>query len=717
VIHDHLSGKTNVGLYPILVDDTCRLLVCDFDGEQWQLDAQAYVQAADVVGVPTAVEVSRSGQGAHVWVFFTEPVPALDARALGFGLLREAMAVRGELGLDSYDRFFPSQDYLPAKGEGLGNLIALPLQKQCRDTGTTVFVDPRNFTRYPDQWAFLAGVAKLDLTDVQRLVGELRPVAVGPDAPLVRSTLRSEPAPPKVIHAEWSGMLAMRRAGLPPSLLASLKHAASLANPEFYKNENLRISNWNTPRYVRCYAEDLEFLYLPRAMADKARDLVAQADSRLEITDRRADPPSIEVAFTATLRDRQPDAVAELGRHDLGVLEAPPGSGKTVMGCALIAHHRVPTLVLVDRAPLMDQWRERLTTVLDIDPGQVGQIGGGKTKPTGVIDLAMMQTVARMDDAAERLSAYGLVIVDEAHHAGAPTVEKAVRRIPARRWIGLTATAYRRDGLGPVIFMHCGPKRHTIPIIDKTDPDALQRGLYVHPTVFALPDDADTTKPGAITSVVFGGLVADETRNDQVCHDVHDALGRGRNCLVLTRQTAHVEALAARLRELGHEPHLLYATRKAKELKQALAFLADPPVAGPPLLVVATDKYVGEGYDCPRLDTLFLAHPVSFKGSIFQYVGRVLRNHPGKTTVEVHDYVDSAVGVLAAMWRKRSRSYAQLGYHHNPVRVVYSSAEPGAVEAVEQAGRAGVLLAQLPYPPRERRGATVAFSEHLQVAE
>jgi hypothetical protein len=169
VVRDHLSGKISIGLYPMLADDTCRLLACDFDGEQWQLDAQAYVQAAESAGVPTAMEVSRSGQGAHVWVFFSEPVPALDARALGFGLLREAMAVRGELGLDSYDRFFPSQDYLPVKGEGLGNLIALPLQKQCRDSGTTIFVDPATFTPYPDQWAFLAAVAELELDDVQRV--------------------------------------------------------------------------------------------------------------------------------------------------------------------------------------------------------------------------------------------------------------------------------------------------------------------------------------------------------------------------------------------------------------------------------------------------------------------------------------------------------------------------------------------------------------------
>ncbi len=666
VIHDHLSGKTTVGLYPMLTDDSCRLLACDFDGANWQLDAQAYAQAASALGLPVAVEVSRSGQGAHVWMFFTEPLPALDARALGFALLREAMALRGELGVESYDRFFPTQDYLPAKGEGLGNLIALPLQKQCRARDTTVFVDPDTFAVHGDQWEFLAQMQRVTLTEAQRLVSELPPVAVGPETRLFRSSLRAEPAPPKQVHAEWGGMLAVRRSGLPASLLASLKHASSLANPEFYKNENLRISNWNTPRFIRCYREDLEFLYLPRAMADKAQALITDAGSTLLITDRRAQPTPIEVNFVGALRPPQQAAVAELVRHDLGVLEAPPGAGKTVMGCALIAHHKVPTLVLIDRTPLMDQWRERIAAMLDTTPAQVGQIGGGKTKPTGVIDLAMMQTLARMDDAADRLSGYGLVIVDEAHHAGAPTVEKALRRIPARRWIGLTATAYRRDGLGPIIFMHCGPKRHVIPMVDTTDPEPMSRTVRVHYTDFVLPEDVDTTKPGAITSVVFNGLVADDDRNNQVCDDIHAAVVRGRHCLVLTRQTKHVEALAERLRKQGHQPHTLYATKKAKELKELLAMLADPPPDGPPLLVIATDRYVGEGYDCPRLDTLFLTHPVSFKGSMVQYVGRILRTYPGKNSVEVHDYVDPHLTVLAAMWRKRARSYAQLGFTVDP---------------------------------------------------
>lgn len=210
--------------------------------------------------------------------------------------------------------------------------------------------------------------------------------------------------------------------------------------------------------------------------------------------------------------------------------------------------------------------------------------------------------------------------------------------------------------------MHCGPKRYTIPLVDKTTPQALQRTVSVHETGFTLADEADTASPGAITSVVFAALVADAARTEQICQDVHNALGRGRHCLVLTRQTVHVDAIAVRLRELGHQPLLLYATRKAKDLKQVLALLADPPAGGPPLLVVATDRYVGEGYDCPQLDTLFLAHPLSYKGSMVQYVGRILREHPGKTAVEVHDYVDVKVGVLAAMWRKRARSYAHLGF-------------------------------------------------------
>jgi superfamily II DNA or RNA helicase len=662
VVHDHLSGRATVGLYPMLPGDACRLLACDFDGADWHLDAQAYAHAARAAGVPAAVEISRSGGGAHVWTFFTAPVPALDARVLGFALLREAMAVRGELGLDSYDRFFPTQDHLPVAGEGLGNLIALPLQKECRARGTTVFVDPDTFTPHPDQWAFLAGMGRLSPADLARLAGELRPAAVGPEAAWFRPTRSAEPAPPAAVHAEWGGMLAIRRAGLPPSLLAALKHAASLANPAFYKNENLRISNWNTPRFIRCYVEDLEFLHLPRAMADTAARLVAEAGSRLDVVDRRPEPAPIDVTFTATLRGPQPAAVAALARHDLGVLEAPPGSGKTVMGCALIAHHRLPTLVLVDRAPLAAQWRERIAATLDVDPARVGQIGGGKTRPTGVIDIAMMQTLARMEGAADKLAGYGLVIVDEAHHAGAPTVEKAIRRIPARRWLGLTATAYRRDGLGPVVFLHCGPKRHVIPLVDADDPDPPARTVHAHHTAFALPDGADTATPGSITSVVFTALAADDARNRAVCADVHDALARGRNCLVLTRRTAHVETLAGLLREHGHRPHTLYATRKPAELRESLALLADPPAGGPPLLVVATDRYVGEGYDCPRLDTLFLAHPVSFKGSMVQYVGRVLRSHPGKTGVEVHDYVDAEVGVLAGMWRKRARSYAQLGF-------------------------------------------------------
>jgi hypothetical protein len=284
------------------------------------------------------------------------------------------VADRGELDLDSYDRLFPSQDYLPERG--FGNLIALPLQGACRrDRNTTVFVNPRTFEAWPDQFAFLSSLARMTPADVRRIVEDLRPVTVGPDAPLHRSTLRPDPKPPPVIEARLSGMLALRRAGIPPGLYGTLKHLAVLHNPEFHKNERLRLSNHATPRFIRCYAEDLEHLYLPRGLTEAAATLIEAAGSRLEVDDARSEPAPLEVAFAGALRDLQAEAVEELARHELGVLEAPPGAGKTVMGCALIARHRTPTLVLVDRRELLDQRRHR-----------VGVTHRAEAKHTGVAD-------------------------------------------------------------------------------------------------------------------------------------------------------------------------------------------------------------------------------------------------------------------------------------------------------------------------------------------
>jgi Type III restriction enzyme, res subunit len=318
--------------------------------------------------------------------FFSEPVAAAEARAMGAALLHEAMAIRGEMDIESYDRLFPAQDYLPRRG--FGNLIALPLEGRCRQKRTTLFVDPATFEPYQDQFAYLSSLERMTRRDVVERAEELQPPTVGPAVRLHRSPLVAETPPPDVIKAELSGMLAIRRAGLPPSLLSSLKHLASLHNPEFYSRQQIGLSVWGAPRMLRCYSESLDRLFLPRGVADRAAKLIEKAGSRLAITDLRSAPAELEIEFTGTLRAEQQAAV------DIGVLVAPPGAGKTVMGCGVIARHQVPTLILVDRTPLVDQWKERLREHLGLGPKDIGQLGGGKkTKLTGRIDLATLQSL------------------------------------------------------------------------------------------------------------------------------------------------------------------------------------------------------------------------------------------------------------------------------------------------------------------------------------
>ncbi|MHB8380687.1 MAG: TOTE conflict system archaeo-eukaryotic primase domain-containing protein [Acidimicrobiales bacterium] len=652
-IANHLTGKLHIGLYPLLRDESCQLLVCDFDGSSWALDALAYVDAARVLGVSAALERSRSGDGAHAWIFFSDRVPATRARRLGTILLREAMNTRGEMDLASYDRLFPTQDFMP-KGT-FGNLIALPLQKEYRDRGTTVFLDLNTLKPVDDQWAFLSAVSRLSRVSVESIVEACPMVGAGPDENTFQSSRRvALSVLPREVHAVADAMLEINRSGLPPALLTALKHLASLHNPAFYEKERLRFSTWDTPRMIRCYGESLESLLLPRGLTEAAAGVVTAAGSRLSIRENRPDPKPIEFAATLQLRDDQELAFRELAAHEVGVLVAPPGVGKTVVACALIAHYQRPTLIIVDRQPLVGQWKDRLATHLGLTAKEIGQIGGGKNKVTGVVDIAMAQSLARRDDVEDMTSKYGLVVVDECHHVPAMTFERSVRRIRSRRWLGLTATPIRRDGLQGLITMYCGPIRYRMSDAAPVQ-ESFSRRLIVHKTTFSVSDDVTHIQD------LFRALVRDETRTEAICRDIAIAAAKGRNCLVLTQWTEHLSSITSSLRGAGVTPLVLQGGMGKKAVAKVMSDLEEGAKRGG-FVLAATGSFLGEGFDCPPLDTLFMAFPIAFRGRVIQYVGRVLRPTDGKSTVEVHEYVDGGSALLERMHRKRLPGYVALGF-------------------------------------------------------
>lgn len=685
-IYRHLEGKDAddrdvIGLYVLNEDNTCHLLCTDFDDKNcehgYKNDVLAFIDVCRSWNIPCSVERSRSGNGAHVWIFFDNPVLAVKARRLGNAILTEAMSRNGKISFKSYDRFFPNQDTMPEGG--LGNLVALPLQGNARKHGNSVFVD-ENFEPDPDQWEFLLNVGKLSeqlLEDILKKTANIQPL--GELSKTSESKPWETPMPKEIGRSDFSSEVIIIRSNmlyiplnqLSSKVLNHLKRIASFRNPEFYSKQALRLSTYQTPRIISCADIDDEYLALPRGCEDAVIALLREKDVPYRIEDKCNHGKPISVQFNGVLRDNQQEAVNVLASNSNGVLSATTAFGKTVTAIGLIAKHGVKTLVLVHTKALLDQWVKALERFLTIDTipeenerkrkrrkplSPIGTLSSTGNKLHGIIDIALMQSCISDNEVKTFVKEYGMVIADECHHVSAVNFEQILKTVNARYVYGLTATPIRKDGHQPIIFMQCGPIRYSADAKAQMLSQSFERLLVPRFTPFRpiVGSDLSYTK-------VAQQLAEDEYRNLFIVKDVIEVLKEGRSPIILTSRTSHVSILAELLKP--HCPNVitLIGSESTKDKRQKMEHLQSIP-SSEQLVIVATGKYVGEGFDYARLDMLFLVSPVAWKGIVAQYAGRLHREYEGKQDVQIYDYIDIRVPVCESMYRKRLKGYASIGY-------------------------------------------------------
>lgn len=652
-IYHHLTGKLTMGIYPILKDGSCWFLAVDFDKKDWQEDATAFLEACQQHGVYASIERSRSGNGCHVWIFFKQALPASISRKLGFALLSSLKKKEG-IKINSFDRLFPNQDTLPEGG--FGNLIALPFQQQPGFQGNSVFID-EHFVPFPDQWLFLSGVEKMNLGDVNKVLDQFKDVTLdSTDFKNTRVNETSLPYPAEVMLVYKNG-ISIDKQSVPSSLLHDLIQLGTLDNPEFFKLQKRRLSTHGISRKIDCTEDQPTSIILPRGCLEDVKKLFNRHSVKTIISDERALGEKFEVIFEGDLRPEQQEAVIELLQHDNGILSATTGFGKTVVAASLIAERKVNTLIIVHRKQLIEQWTNQLSSFFNVDPKSIGRIGGGKNKPSGKLDIATIQSLNHNNIVKDNIKQYGQIIVDECHHMAAFSFEKVLKHAQAKYICGLTATLVRKDGLHPIITMQLGPVRFKVNAKKQVQVRPFEHVVIPRFTQFrSLLKEEQKTFQG-----ISEELIQSEKRHDLIFNDILKSLDSGRSPLVITERLAHVENLNNKLKGFVKNLIILTGGMTAKQERDQLNRLKNLP-EDEERLIVATGKYIGEGFDDPRLDTLFITLPVSWKGTLSQYVGRLHRLHDNKEIVQVYDYVDHLEPMLKKMYENRLKSYKNLGY-------------------------------------------------------
>ena len=684
-MYRHLEGKDEyccdvVGLYAIMQDNNCAFLCADFDDKNckygYKEDVLAYVGVCREWLIPYAIERSRSGNGAHVWIFFEAPLPASKARRLGNAILTEAMTRNGQMSFNSYDRFFPNQDYLPEGG--FGNLVALPLQGQARRKQNSVFVD-NDFLVYKDQWAFLYNLKKIQESTIDQLLRLHYQEELGKLSMSSESKPWVTPLPQNITQEDFHAKVEIIKANklyiplkaVSAKVLNHLKRIAAFKNPEFYSKQALRLSTYAIPRIISCFDITNEYLAMPRGCEDATRSFLNDNAVTYTITDKTNHGNKISVSFQGEEREEQLEAINALLPYTNGILHATTAFGKTVTAAAIIARKKVNTLILVHSKALLKQWHDRLTEFLNIDYPKheeknkrgrrkvfspIGCFDSSGNTLHGIIDIALIQSCLDEDGVKPFVQDYGMVIVDECHHVSSITFEQVLMSIKTHTIYGLTATPIRKDGHQPIIFMQCGPIRFSTDVKSQIAKQSFDRFLIPRFTSYnSILEDRLSI------ATLYKYLSEDEIRNNLIVEDICKAVNTGRTPIILTNRTAHVSVLAEKLKATIKNVISLTGAGTTREKREAMQRLQTIPDSEQ-LVIVATGKYVGEGFDYPRLDTLFLALPISWKGLLTQYAGRLHREYEGKKDVRIYDYIDIHEPICDSMYRKRLKGYAAIGY-------------------------------------------------------